>query len=117
NGLPAAFWVGATHDNVALPPATSVTVISNGPKVALASPSLAVIVIPEKVPTCSASGVPEICPVLSSNTAHAGRFEAVNVSVSPSGSLAAGRKVYGWPTRTAVPGGPVLLGWEFAGGG
>ena len=46
--------------------------------------------MPVVVPTCCAAGVPDNLPVAVSNDAHVGRFETLNVSVSPSGSLAVG---------------------------
>ena len=49
------------------------------------------------------------------NVAHAGRFWMLNVSTSPSGSLAAGVNEYAWPAVTVVAGCPVIVGARFGG--
>ena len=64
----------------------------NAASVALAVPSLTLIVTLLYAPTLAAVGVPVTCPVLESNVAHGGRFATLNVSVLPSASVALGAK-------------------------
>jgi hypothetical protein len=67
------------------------TVIENAGNATLgALPSLTLIAMFEKVP--AAVGVPRSCPVDALNVAQVGRFAMLNVSVSPSASLAVGVK-------------------------
>ena len=47
----------------------------------------------EYVPTLPAPGVPDSVPVLLLKLSHAGRFATLKVSLSPSGSEAAGVKL------------------------
>jgi hypothetical protein len=54
----------------------------------------------------AAVGVPDKRPVVGENVAHAGRFWILNVSTSPSGSLAVGVNEYAWPAVTVVNGCP-----------
>jgi hypothetical protein len=53
-------------------------------------PSLTPMPMPENVPTSVDVGVPCNRPVVVLKVAHAGRFTMLNISVPPSGSLAAG---------------------------
>lgn len=56
-------------------------------------PSLTLITMFEYMPTLAAAGVPESIPVLLLKVSHDGRLEMLNVSLSPSGSEAAGVKL------------------------
>ncbi len=55
-------------------------------------------------PACAPVGVPDRRPVVGEKVAHAGRFWMLNVSTSPSGSLAAGVNEYGWSAVTVGAG-------------
>jgi hypothetical protein len=66
------------------------TAIENGASALLARPSLTLIEMLAYVPTAVVGGVPYRRPVEPTNVAHAGTFCAVNVSASPSVSLADG---------------------------
>jgi hypothetical protein len=73
-------------------------------------PSLALIAIPEYVPTCEAVGVPVSAPLAVLNVAQAGRFVIAHVSVRPSGSEPVGRNAYALPAVTDVAGVPLRTG-------
>jgi hypothetical protein len=85
------FVVGGVHVSVAEPKATACTAKLNAASEAVpCCPSSTLMTMPVVVPTCCAAGVPDNRPVVVSNEAHAGRFATLNVSGSPSGSLADG---------------------------
>jgi hypothetical protein len=65
------------------------------------------------VPTFALVGVPCNRPVVVLNVAHVGRFVMLNVSVPPSGSLAAGVNEYATPAVTVVGGEPEIVGGRF----
>jgi hypothetical protein len=67
-----------------------VTVIENAGSEALDAPSATLITIPVYVPTLAAVGVPESCPVVVLNVAHAGWPTIENVRVPPAASEALG---------------------------
>src|SRR4029453_4816239 len=95
---------------------TCSTTIANAASAALATPSLTVMRTPLQVPASPAPGVPHKRPVPPSKLAHEGLFAIVKSSVSPSGSLAVGRKSYGRATRPDDGGLPLITGARFAGG-
>jgi hypothetical protein len=66
--------------------------------------------MPDVVPTFALVGVPLSRPVVVLNVAQAGLFRMLNVSVSPSLSVAVGWKEYACPTATVVAGVPEILG-------
>jgi hypothetical protein len=80
-------------------------------------PSLTRITMFEYVPTCEAVGVPLKRPFDVLKVAQDGRFEMLNVSRSPLGSLAVGVNEYALPTRTDVAGDPEIVGALVEGGG
>ena len=84
------FEVGGVHDKVTEPVASATTWMLNAGKLAVAEPSLTLIVTFEYVPTCAAVGVPLIRPVLELNVAQPGKLATLNVSGLPSASVALG---------------------------
>lgn len=68
------------------------TVTENGGSETLCLPSLTLMTMFDVVPTREIPGVAVSLPVLVLNTAHAGWLLIEKVSLSPSGSLATGRK-------------------------
>ena len=74
---------------VGLAPA-AFTVIANAGREALATPSLALITMPEFIPMFAAAGVPLSCPVEMLKFAHEGWLVIENVRPLPAGSLAVG---------------------------
>src|SRR5256885_1389465 len=88
------------------------TVIENAGNATLgALPSLTLIAMLANVP--AAVGVPCSWPVAALNVAQAGRFVMLNVSVSPSGSLAVGVNEYATPVVAVVAGVPEIVGGRF----
>jgi hypothetical protein len=73
-------------------------------------PSLALITMPEYVPTCDDVGVPVSAPLAVLKFAQAGRFVIDQVSVRPSGSEPVGRNAYALPAVTEVGGVPLNTG-------
>jgi hypothetical protein len=61
-------------------------------------------------PTSATAGVPVRRPVEVLNVAQLGLFEMLNVSVSPSASVALGWKLYAVPAITEVAGVPLMVG-------
>ena len=88
----------------------AVTVIVNAARLADSVPSLTLMEIPEKSPLIEAPGVPDNLPVDVLNDAHAGRLLILNVSESPSASVAVGRNEYALPASTVVAGIPDICG-------
>ena len=80
-------------------------------------PSLALMTMFEYVATFAVEGVPDSRPVDVLNVAQEGRFAIENVSVSPSGSVAVGWKLYAAPAITEGAGVPEIVGAPFAPGG
>ena len=97
------FEVGGVHDKVTEPVASATTWMLNAGKLALAVPSLTLILMLLNVPTLAAVGVPLSRPVLELNAAQAGALAMLNVSVLPSASvaLATGSVTLSWlpPTQ------------------
>ena len=89
------------------------TVMENAGRDALAAPSETAMTMLPQVPASPLAGVPDSLPVAASKLAHAGPFWIENVSVSPSASLADGRKSYGSPASTPVAGVPEICGGLF----
>jgi hypothetical protein len=89
----------------------------NAGKLALAVPSLTLILMLLNVPTLAAVGVPLSRPVLELNAAQAGALAMLNVSVLPSASVALGENTYALPCSTLVLGVPAICGAELPGGG
>jgi hypothetical protein len=109
---PLVLVVGGVQLSVAEPvllPAALTAMLKDGSEVRLV-PSLALIVMPEYVPTCAAVGVPVSAPEEVLNVAHAGRFVIDQVSVRPSGSEPVGRNAYALPAVTEVGGVPLSTG-------
>src|SRR5688572_4491270 len=66
--------------------------------------------MPAKTPTFAAAGVPVSSPVVVLKLAQLGLFVIANVSVPPSGSLAAGVNEYTLPTFAVTAGAPEIVG-------
>jgi hypothetical protein len=94
--------------------APAVTVTVNGGKLAVAVPSLTLIVTLVAVP--AVVGMPCRRPVVVLKTAQAGGLTIANVSASPFASLALGMKVYIELTCAVSGGVPVIVGAAFADG-
>src|SRR5512135_2745699 len=80
-------------------------------------PSLTMICTPVNVPALPSGGVPASRPVVASNVAQLGLLLISNVSLSPSGSLAVGWKLYGKVTFAVVTGVPEMVGARLVGVG
>jgi hypothetical protein len=116
SAVPSLFCVGAVHDTVAVPlegPVTGgvdVTVMLNAGSDAVAAvPSATEMTTFMVVPVSVLFGLPESCPVLVLNAAHAGAFWMLKVIFPPSESDAAGVKLYWEPTVVPLEGVPVML--------
>ena len=92
------------------------TVSLNGGSAATCLPSLTLIWTFGYSGLAPVVGVPLSLPEIGLNVAHSGRLLMLNVSVSPSGSLALGSKRYCSATLATVGGVPVIVGAEFAAG-
>ena len=75
-----------------LPPVPLLTAMAKAGNDVLVLPSLTRMVMLENVPTFELVGVPDNRPVVLLKLAHVGRFEMLNVSLSPLASLALGVK-------------------------
>ena len=71
--------------------------------------------IPVVVPTFAVPGVPLNRPVAESKLAQTGLPETLNVSESPSASLAVGVNTYACPAVTVPAGAPLITGAVFGG--
>ena len=110
--MPLLLAVGGVQLSVAEPlllPAALTAMLNDGSEVRFV-PSLALIAMPEYVPTCEAVGVPVRAPEEVLNVAQLGRFVIDHVSVRPSGSEPVGRKAYALPAVTEVDGVPLNTG-------
>src|SRR5512137_832687 len=83
---------GAAFGTGALLVGAATTVTANGPRKAIAVPSVTEITRPPYVPSWPDCGLPERRPVARSKASHSGTFTDENASVSPSLSLALGVK-------------------------
>ena len=92
---------------------TSITWIENGGKLAVACPSLTLIVMLAYTPASPLPGVPNSAPVAVLKLAQAGRLLMLNVKLSPSASLASGVKLYALSASTALAGVPEIVGAVF----
>ena len=84
----------------------------NGASVEETLPSLTPIVMFANDPVLAEDGVPDKRPVVELNAAQPGLFLIVNVSLSPSASLAVGWNAYDWLTTALVDGDPLIFGAE-----
>ena len=92
------------------------TVSVNGASEVVALPSVTLIVTVDEVLASATSGVPLNRPVAVSNTAQLGGPWMLNVSASPSTSLAVGWNAYAWFTDAVVAGVPKIVGGVFGAG-
>src|SRR5262245_39703870 len=110
SAAPSVVSIAGVQESVTAPFADCVTAIEKAGRDDVALPSLTRMTMFEYAPTCAAVGVPDNCPVLVLNVAHAGRFVIENVSGSPFASEAVGRKAYATPALTEVAGTPLMTG-------
>ena len=92
------------------------TVSVNGASEVVALPSVTLIVTVDEVLASATSGVPLSKPVNVLNDAQLGCPEMLNVSASPSTSLAVGWNAYAWFTDAVVAGVPKIVGGVFGAG-
>jgi hypothetical protein len=87
-----------------------VTAIWNGASETLDVPSLTLIVIPPKVPTSAAAGLPESAPDVVLKIAQAGLLAIEKVNLAPAAAVTVGSKAYGVPAATTAGGVPAIAG-------